>query len=267
MPITTADQYFAAARRRVGWKKTAARTTVAAQMFSLLDIAGQPGAGSLDPGNIANGRVPTDAIAGFPTIPQFGGGVGYLNGATFRNSVPGGCILYDRLFDVGRIPLTALATTTLAAQPSFTSRLPNGDDYGDCELLLEVNTTVSATATTVAVNYNNHADVGESTTALNVSGLTVGRVEMLTLAANAKFPKRINSVTVGGTVASAGFVNVILARKIAEFDIAVANRLDPQGWDFTGGPQMFEDMALWPVVIPDGTSSGLPRLSCQLIYG
>ena len=268
MPITTADQWFAAARRRVPMRKTAARTTVAAQMFSMLDIAGNPGAGSLNIGNTANGQVPTDATAGFPNIVNFAGGaVGYLGQAEFRNSVAGGCILYDRLFHVGSISLLATGTTTLSAQPSFTSRLPDGTDYGDVDLLLEINATVSATATTVSVNYNNETNTAQQSVAISVNGLTAGRVETFPILPGDKFARQINSITVGGTVATTGSVNVILARRLAEFDIRVANALDMRAWDGLGGPILFQDSALWPVIIADSTSSGVPRLSATIISG
>lgn len=268
MPILSADQWFAAARRRTGVRKTTARTTVAAQMFSMLDIAGNPGAGSLNVGNTANGLVPTDATPGFPNIVNFAGGaLGYLGQAEFRNSVASGLILYDRLFHVGSIALNSLATTTLSAQPSFTSRLPDGTDYSDIDLLLEINATVSATATTVSVNFNDDTNAAQASPAINVNGFTTGRVEIVPLTAGIKFPKQVNSVTVGGTVATTGSVNVILARRLGEFDVRVANGLDPRAWDGLGAPILFQDSALWPVIIPDSTSSGFPRLSTTIISG
>ena len=88
MAITTLDGYIASAKQRIHWVKTAARTTVAAQPFSLFDIAGNPGAGSLAAGNTANGVVPTNAIAGYPVINAFGGGAtGYLSKMEFGSTV------------------------------------------------------------------------------------------------------------------------------------------------------------------------------------
>lgn len=270
MAILTADQYFGAARQRVGWRKTASRTTIAAQRFSMLDLAGNPGAGSLTVGNTTTGLVPTDATAGFPLIGAFSAGgsvLGYLGAAQFRSSVTGGCVLYDRLFHVGSIALNALGTTTLSAQPSFTARLPGGNNYSDVDLLLEINAAVSATATTVAVNYNDENATAQNTAAINVSGFTTGRVELFPLAGANKNARQINSVTVGGTVATTGSVNIILARRLAEFDIRVANAMDAQGWDIGGSPLVYADSALWPMVQPDSTSSGLPSLSMTILNG
>lgn len=68
MAITTGDGYLAAAKQKVRFVKTQTATTVAAQWHTLLDRNGNPGAGSLTISNTANGVVPTDATAGFPTV-------------------------------------------------------------------------------------------------------------------------------------------------------------------------------------------------------
>lgn len=270
MAITTADGWFGAARQRLSIIKTASATTVAAQPFSLWDVAGNPGAGSLTVGNTANGLVPTDATAGTPLIQAFGGSAtGYLAAARFRNTVAGGFVLYDRLFHVGSISMTTLATTTLASQPSFTSRLPGGTDYSNTEILLEINAAVSATATTVAVTYTNEAGTtGRATGATSsLSGFTTRRVIQMPLQAGDKGVQKIESVIIGGTVATTGSVNVIVARRLADFDVRVANGLDAQAWDLIGGPQVFETSAFWAVAIADSTSSGLPTLKLDVING
>lgn len=270
MAITTADGWFAAAKQRASIVKTATATTVAAQPFSLFDVAGNPGAGSLTIGNTANGLVPTDATAGSPIINAFGGSaVGYLAAGRFRNTVAGGYTLYDRLFHVGSISMLALATTTLATQPAYTSRLPGGTDYSNLEILLEINAAVSATATTVSVNYTNEAGTTARTTGAtaSLSGFTTRRIIPMPLQAGDKGVQKIESVTVGGTVATTGTVNVIVARRLADFDIRIANGLDAQAWDLIGGPIVFADSCLWTVATADSTSSGLPTLALDIING
>lgn len=270
MAITTADGWFAAAKQKVQVVKTASFATIAGQPFSTFDVAGNPGAGSLTIGNTANGLVPTDATAGTPIINAFGGAAtGYLAAGRFRNSVTGGAVLYDRLFHAGSISMLALATTTLSAQPVFTSRLPGGTDFSNLEILLEINQAVSATATTVSVNYTNEAAVAGRTTGAtaSLSGFTTRRVVAMPLQAGDKGPSKIESVTVGGVVATTGTVNVIIARRLAEFDIRVANAVDAQAWDLIGGPVIFTDSALWLVVQPDSTASGIPSLGLDIING
>ena len=74
MAITTLDGYIASAKQLVPWIKTAARTTVAAGWFSLFELAGNPGAGTLAGSSTTAGVVPDDTVAGFPSLSTFGGG-------------------------------------------------------------------------------------------------------------------------------------------------------------------------------------------------
>jgi hypothetical protein len=268
--ITTADGWFAAAKQKARIAKTAAAATIALTPFSLLDVAGAPGAGSLTIGNTAAGLVPTDADAGYPTINAFGGGAkGYLGGANFRNSVAGAAILYDRLFHAGSFSLATLQTFTLAAQPAFTGRLPSGTDFSNLEILLEVNVAIAAAAVTVAIGYTSDTAVAGRTTgaSASLSGFTTRRVIAMPLQAGDKSLSKIESLTVGGTVAATGSVNVIVARRLAEFDVRIANGLDSQGWDLIGSPEIFDTSALWLVAQPDSTSSGAPNLNLNILNG
>jgi hypothetical protein len=61
------------AAQRVRQLKTATRTSVAAIPFSVFDLAGDPGAGTLAGTSTAVGVVPTDATAGAPLINAFTG--------------------------------------------------------------------------------------------------------------------------------------------------------------------------------------------------
>jgi hypothetical protein len=270
MAITTANGWFAAAKQRVRLGKTASTATIAAQQFSTWALAGNPGAGVLAVGNTTTGVLFSDLTAGAPLLNAFGGGAtGYLGSAFFRSSVAGGAQLYDRVWGAGAVLMTALATTTFAGQPSIVGRVPGGTDYGDFVILLELTTTVSATATTVSVGYTNDAAVAGRTTgaSASLSGFTTPRVIEMPLQAGDKWPTKIDSVTVGGVVATAGAFNVILARKIAEFDVRLANGSDPQAWDMTGAPIVTADMCQWLVVQPDGTSSGVPSLTTTILNG
>ena len=270
MAITTADGWFAAAKQKLLMAKTAAATTVAANPFSLWNRAGNPGAGTLAVGNAATGVLFDDTVAGAPLLRAFGGGAtGYLAAGRFRNTVAGSLILYDRLWGAGAVLMTSLATTNFASQPSYAGRLPGGNDYGNIDILLELTTTVSATATTVSVGYTDEAGTAGRTTgaSASLSGFATPRCVIMPLQAGDKGVQKIDSVTVGGTVASAGAFNVIAARRLAVFDIRVANSMDLQSWDAIGGPQLFETSCLWMVGVPDGTTSGGPTLDLDIING
>ncbi len=77
MAITTLDRLIAAASQRVGMIKTASRTSVAAIPFSVFDLAGNPGAGTLAGSSTTAGVVPTDATTGCTTINAFGAILNY----------------------------------------------------------------------------------------------------------------------------------------------------------------------------------------------
>ena len=124
MAITTLDGLIASTKQRVRWTKTATRTTVANGWFSLHDIAGQPGAGTLAGSSTTAGVVPTDATAGYPLLNAFGGGAsGDLGRVAFGNTVACRIAVFDRLFLAGAYAFNA--NTALTAQPSFSSSEPN----------------------------------------------------------------------------------------------------------------------------------------------
>lgn len=270
MAIATADGWFAAAKQKTQIRKNGALTTVAAQLFSNWDVAGNPGAGSLTIGNTTTGVVPTDAAAGAPIINAFGGAAtGYLAAGRFRSAVAGGATLVDRLWHAGSVLMNALATTSFASQPAITQRLPGGNDYSNTEIWLEFNAAVSATATTITVNYTNEAGVAGRVTVVtgSLSGYITRRIEVLALQAGDKGVQKIDSITVGGTVATTGSVNVLLVRRLADFDCRIANSLDSQAWDLIGAPVVFSDSCLFAPCQPDSTSGGTTTLGLDIING
>ena len=270
MSITTADGWFAAAKQAILIQKTVALTTVAAQPFSMWAATGQPGAGTLALSNTTSGILFDDTYAGAPSVNSFGGGAtGYLSMAQFRNSVTGAAMLYDRLWGAGAVSMTTLATTNFSGQPSYTGRIPGGTDYGNLEILLEITTTVSATATTVSVGYTNSVGTtGQSTGAsASLSGIITPQIIRLPLQAGDQGVQQITSVTVGGTVATSGAFNVIVARRLATFDARVANGSDLQGWDVIGSPVVYATSCFWLVCQPDSTSSGTPTCYFNVING
>src|SRR3990172_4682013 len=133
MAISTLDGLIAATKRRLVYQKTASRTSVANIPFSVFDLAGNPGAGTLAVGNTANGIVPTDAVAGYPALATQAATL-YLNRIQARSSVACWLDVYDTLFSAGAYAFNA--NVTLASQPSFAGRVP-GADYNGLELWLE----------------------------------------------------------------------------------------------------------------------------------
>lgn len=270
MAITTLDGLAAAASQKVDWFKSGAVTTVAANFSSFLDVAGTPGAGSLSVANTTTGVVPTAATAGFPALTAFGGGAtGYISGISYGSTVAGRFSLKDRIWHAGSILLNSLATTTFASPTSYLSRTLDGAGAG-LEIWLEINAAVSATATTVAVGYTNHGGTtGRSTGATaSLSGYVTRRLIQLPLQAGDFGVGAVTSVTVGGTVATTGSVNVIVARPLIDgMRAPVANYTDMWGWDKTGLVPIFATSALWPVMAPDSTASGVPEMLITVVNG
>lgn len=133
MTIASLDDYIVSAKQVLNWIKTATRTTIAATWFSLFDLAGAPGAGTLAGSSTAAGVVPTSATAGYPIINAFGGSaVGYLANIDFGSSVAGRLAIYDRVFLAGAYSFNS--NVTLSAQPSYSTRVPGGTDYTNTQI-------------------------------------------------------------------------------------------------------------------------------------
>lgn len=266
--ITTGDGLVAARRQTLPWFKSAA-ATAAYQWHTLWDKAGNPGAGVLAVGNTSAGVLVTDLTAGAPVLEAFtGGSTGYLHSVGFASSAASVLALKDRLWHAGSVSMTALATTTFTGQPSVLGRCPDGAGRG-LEIWLEINQAVSATATTVVVGYTNSDGVaGRSTPAtVSLSGYITGRLVAVALQAGDSGVQKIDSVTVGGTVATTGTFNVILARPLWMGRVLLANYGDVHGPDKTGFPVIYDTSALWPIVAPDSTTSGTPSLLVTAVSG
>lgn len=265
MTIATLDELIAADRQFVSLIKTASRTSVAAIPFGVFDQAGSPGAGALAIGNTANGVVPTDLTAGYPTINAFNpGNAGYLAGVEFSNTVPGRISLYDTLFAAGAYAFNA--NTALASQPSYANRVPNGDDFKGLEIWIEAVTAFTGNLS-VAVTYTNEDGVTGRTTGTIGTGaaLIVGRMLRLPLQTGDKGVQRIDSVV--GTVATAGTFNVYVLRRLWSGRVPLAGFGDVHDFMKTGMPRVFDTSALRLVVQADSTATGIPEVVAQIVNG
>lgn len=267
MAITTRDGLIAAAKVIAPHYKTTTRTTVAGGWFSMFDIAGNPGAGTLAVGNTANGLVHTDAVAGYPNIP-FAANRSYLSRLAASNTVISQLALYDRVFSCGAYAFNA--NTNLASQPSFASRVSydgGAANYNGLELWAEQVTAATGNQA-VNVTYTNQGGTGSRTTGATGIGAapTVGRCWQLPLQSGDSGVQRIDNVT--GSVASAGTFNVHVLRPLVRLYIPVANQQVLLNWADLGLPELFNDSALfWMVRAPAGTSSGTPWLEHQVANG
>lgn len=266
MAITTRDGLIAAqaAAQHVRHFKTALRTTVANFWFSLFDIAGDPGAGTLAGSSTAAGVVPTDATAGCPVLNAFtGANTGYLSRVEFSNTVACRMALYDMVWKGGAYAFNA--AQALSAQPSYSARMPGGD-YTGTEIWIEAVTAFTGIPS-FAITYTDQDGNAGALTGTQSAGvaLTVGRMMKMPFAAGDDGVQKIENVT--ATVATVGTFNVLVMRKLWEGRIRVANDQVVHGPDLVGLPQLFTDSALVLLVNADGTSSGLPECVFDVING
>jgi hypothetical protein len=265
MAINSLDGLIAAPSQRVTIVKTGLRTSVTGVYFSILDMAGNPGAGTLGGVNTTSGTVPTDATAGFPVINSFSGGAtGYIAGISFGSTVACRITLFDLLWKGGTYSFNS--AVTLTAQPSYSSRVIDGTDFTNTELWLE---TVSAFtgSQSIAVTYTNQSGVTGRTTGTIATGIapTVGRMLQLPLQAGDTGIQKIESVT--GTVSTVGTFNVLVMRRLWSGRVRAANDGDTHDFLKTGMPQIFDNSALFLAVSTDATLTGVPEIQLEIVNG
>jgi hypothetical protein len=264
MAITTLDGWIASVKQILTFYKTASRTSVANIPFSVFDQTGNPGAGTIAIGNTANGVVPTDATAGYPVINAFSGAnKGYLSRVNFFNSVASNLMLYDCVFSAGAYVFNA--DVTLASQPSFSARVPDGTDYKGLELWIEAATAFTGNQT-VQINYldqdGNAGDTGAIATGV---APILGRMLRIPLAAGDTGIQQITRVR--SSVSTVGTFNVHIMRPLWMNRVIAANYGGNDDFTKTGLPELFADSALRLVVVADSTATGLPNLNIEIANG
>ena len=264
MAIANFDDFIASAKQQVGIVKTAARTSVAAQFFSVYDLAGSPGAGTLAGSSTTTGTVPTDATAGHPTIFPFGGSAkGYLAQVDFGCTVACRIKLYDLLWKGGAYAFNV--STSGNTPTSYASRVPGTPDYENLELWLEQVTAGTGTQG-VNVTYTNEAGTtGRSTGTVATAGNIVGRMHQLPLQAGDKGIQGVTGVV--GSTATAGTFNILVMRQLWSGRVKIANDGDIHDLAKTGMPEIFADSALMMIVAADSTSTGIPELELMIANG
>lgn len=261
MAITALDGVIAATKRRVVYQKTASRTSVANISFSVFDLAGNPGAGTLAVGNTANGIVPTDALAGYPLLATQAATL-YLNRIQARSSVACWLDVYDTLFSAGAYAFNA--NTTLTAQPSYAGRVP-ATDYNGLELWLEAVTAFTGSQSIRVQYLDQGGAAGDTGTIATAVAPTIGRMFLMPLAAGDSGIQQVNVVT--STVSTAGTFNVHVLRWLWGCRINAANQGVVDSLLKTGLPQIYDASALRVIVTPDSTATGLPSLRAESADG
>lgn len=261
MAIVSLDGYISAAKQRLTWMKTGTRTLVAAMPYTVFDIAGNPGAGTLNVGNTANGLVHTDETAGYPLIASFGGADGYVAKVDFGSSVACCFDVFDRLFVAGAYAYNS--DTTLASQPSYAGRVPN-TNYNGLQLWVE-QVTVGTGVQHVQINYlDQDGDAGDTGDVTLITTTPVGRCAQIPLAAGDSGVSQI--VRVRGLTASGGTFNVMVLRPIWMGRCVTANFGDVHDLLKTAMVPIYDTSALYILLYADSTAVGLPMITMQIAY-
>jgi hypothetical protein len=264
MAITSWDQFIASAKQPISIAKTATRTSVATAWFSVFDIAGNPGAGTLAGSSTTTGTVPTDATTGCPTINAFGGGAtGYLAQVEFGSSVACRIKLFDLLWKGGAYAFNV--STSGNTPTSFSSRVPGGTDFTDTQIWLE-QVTAGTGVQNVNVTYTNQAGTtGRSTGTVATATNIVGRMAQLPLQAGDTGVQGVTGVV--GSVATAGTFNILVMRPLWSGRVKIANDGDVHDFAKTGSPILYADSALFIAIAADSTSTGIPELELVIANG
>ena len=274
MAIATLDQYIASSKQRVRLCRTASRTSVANIPFSIFDLAGDPGAGTLAGTSTSAGVIPTGNTAGCPIL-NFTSGTGYLSKVEFANSVASRFNLFDMVWKAGAYAYTA-GTTTLSGQPSVSGRCPDyigTSSFGSgLEIWVEVSTAfVTGTSWQVQVTYVNSAGIAGRSSVISIAqaaaALTLGKTFMLALQAGDTGVQQISSVIVtnGGTAMTAGNFNVLLLRPLwTAGRVKIANDGDIHDMLKTGLPVIYNTSAFYLTIQADSTATGLPEIVIEI---
>jgi len=265
MSIQTLAQWKAAQRVRVAYTKSTFQTTIASSSFSSFNISGNFATGVLDVGNTANGLVHTDATAGYPSLPKWSSSYkAYLDRVEVLASSGSLWTIYDRLFVCGAYAFNA--NTTLASQPSFSSRVPN-TNYNECQLWCEQVTASTGVQTPTITYMDQDGNTGATTGAFgpNTAQQIVGQCWQMPLAAGDSGIQKVESV-LGGT-ASAGTFNVMILRPLITFRVLNANMRQDIDAMLSSLVELPAGAALYLLKRPDTTNDGIPSFDIRLAVG
>jgi hypothetical protein len=271
MALSGLDAVLAGYKQKLLISKTNSVTTVAGLPFTLIDRAGFPAAGSLNPGNTANGVVPTYATAGFPLINAFGGSNrGYISRIDLTTSAAGAFQLYDVLFWAGQttIPTTGTTPISLTSIPSFATRVPfksdgSTRDWSLVEIFLQLSVAGSNHAHSTTISYTDQDGNAGSTGNISTQNIGVNRLIRAPLAAGDTGVQSITGYTVNGVTSATGAVSVIAARHLCT--IRSQGFSASYGPDQTGLPEVFANSAILAVAVMDSTSSAIPWLNIEVV--
>lgn len=272
MPLTL-DKLIGAYKQVIPLTKTNSVTTVAGVPSTLIDRAGFPVAGSLNPNQTTNGIVPIDTDAGYPVLDAATGTNNiYLSRVSISANVAMSIDLYDVLFAAGQttIPTAGTTTVTLTSRPSFSSRVPflaNGvtRDWSRIELFIQASTALSNHAHTCSIDYLDQDGAAGNTGNVSTQNIIVNRWLRCPLAAGDTGVQDITGYRINGVASATGSLSVLAARRLGSFRTQ-GGLSTLYGPDYTGLPQLYTTSAIVMVCRADSTSSGTPDVVIEVAH-
>lgn len=277
MTITTRDQLINALGNdssRVIIDKTSLSNQLAGRHTSLWRATGQPGQGAIP---TAAALCTSATLGTLNFLNQTAPRTTYLAWmfAACSNSATA-LEIHDRIAHMGGLVLnvtTSQATTGLDLSTLAPAAARVGSsDYADIQWWLEVYTDGGATASNATINVTYNDGTTGNLNVQAVGGtLRVGMMIPLTLlipsGSSGKFIRGINSVILSASTGTAGNFGFTATRPRTVLPINVANKSEVADWAQLGLPEIPNDSALTPVILPSTTSSGTIRGGGKLVHG
>lgn len=272
MPLTL-DKVLGAYKQVIPFVKTNSVTTVAGLPSLLIDRAGFPAAGALNPSQTTNGVVPDDTTAGFPRIEApTGSNKLYISRVNIAASVAMSVEFFDLLFRAGQttIPTSSTTTVALTSRPSFTSRVPFMEDgvtrdWQSVQLWLYSAVAWSNHAHSCSIDYLDQGGAAGNTGNISTQNYAVNRMIRMPLAAGDTGVQELTGYNVNGVTSATGAVVACAMRSLGKFRTQ-GGLSSVYGPDYTGLPQVFGDSAILAVCFADSTSSGVPNLDIEIAH-
>ncbi len=186
--------------------------------------------------------------------------------------------LHDRMVHMGGLNGTlttaqsvAIDLSTLLASNNLSQRIGDAN-YSDVQWWLEWYTATGATVVTATVNVTyNDATTGnltaQSLAATRPASHLILLNSLIPGASSGKYIRGVNNVTLSATTGTAGNFGVTATRPRMTLSSPIANYKSVADWAQLGLPEIFNQSAIFPIVLTSTTSTGTIRGGGKIAHG
>lgn len=236
-------------------------TSASTAYASLWASVGNPAAGSFSIGNTTTGVIPTSATAGAFAFVNPASGNTYLGRIKCSAQNAGSMIFYDRLQHSGSY--TSSAGTINANDQTAVDRDSSG---AAVEVWCEINSALSATATTITITYTDQdGNTGATGTCTLPASAIAGRMFPFVLATGDSGVRSIEDVA--GSAAPTGTFNIVMLRVLAAVPIFAAGQIFQYDWASIGMPRVLDNACIAIMMQTSAGSTGITAGSISIIQG